>query len=113
MHEAWEVRREVRRVEEMSNHLLRELGVGLAGQGSDVKVSSAFPTAYRSRRAQCGVGGGSLTAGGLSVTTHGTWSEPVEGRGVSYDETREKRAVFAKARSKTEGREVVSNGNRV
>jgi len=41
----------------MSNHLLRELGVGLAGQGSVVKVSSAFPTAYRSRRAQWGVGG--------------------------------------------------------
>ena len=54
---AWEVRREVRRVEKMSNHLLRELGVGLAGQGSVVKVSSAFPTAGRSRRAQCGVGG--------------------------------------------------------
>ena len=49
---------EVRRVEEMSNHLLMELGVGLAGQGSVVKVSSAFPTASRSRRAQCGVGGG-------------------------------------------------------
>jgi len=30
----------------MSNPLLRELGVGLAGQGSAVKVSSAFPTAY-------------------------------------------------------------------
>jgi len=29
----WEVRREVRRVEEMSNHLLREFCVGLAGQG--------------------------------------------------------------------------------
>ena len=30
---AWEVRREVRRVKEMSNHLLRELGVGPGGQG--------------------------------------------------------------------------------
>jgi len=110
---AWEVRREVRRVEEMSNHQLRELGVGLAGQGSVVKVSSAFPTASRSRRAQSGVGGGSIIAGGFSVITHGTWSEPVEGRGVSHDETRGERAVFAKARSKTEGREMVSNGNRV
>jgi len=97
----------------MSNHLLSELGVGLAGQGSVVKVSSAFPTACRSRRAQCGVGGGSITAGGFSVTTHGTWSEPVERRGVSNEETREERAVFVKARSKTEGREVVSKGNQV
>jgi len=110
---AWDVKREVRQVEEMSNHLLMELGVGLAGQGSLVKVSSAFPTASRPRRAQCGVGGGSMIAGGLSVITHGTWSEPVEGRGVSHEEMKEERVVFAKARSKTEGREMVSKGNRV
>ena len=71
---AWEVRRKVRRLEEMSNHLLRELGVSLAGQGSVVKVSSSFPTVSMSRRAQCGVGGGSIITGGLSVITHGTWS---------------------------------------
>jgi len=58
-------------------------------------------------------GGGSISAGGLSITTHGRWSQPVEGRGVSHDETREERPVFVKARSKTEGREVVSKGNRV
>ena len=108
----WEVRREVRRVEEMSNHLLRELGVGLAGQGSVVKVSRAFPTASRSKRAQCGVGGGSIITGGFSVITDGTRSEPVEGSGVSHEETRGESAVFAKARSNTEGREMVSNGNR-
>jgi len=67
----------------MSNHLLSELGVGLAGQGNMVKVFSASPTASRSRRAQCGVGGGSIIAGGFSVITHGTWSEPVEGRGCN------------------------------
>ena len=58
-------------------------------------------------------GGGSMIPGGFSVITHGTWSEPVEGRGVSNEETRGERAVFAKAKSKTEGRETVSNGNRV
>ena len=110
---AREVRREVRRVEEISNHLLMELGVGLARQGILVKVSSAFPTASRSRRAQCGVGGGSMITGGFSVITQGTWSEPVEGRGVSHEEMKEERAVFAKARSKTEGRETVSKGKRV
>jgi len=110
---AWEVRRQVRQVEEMSNHLLRELGVCLAGHGNGVKPSSALPTAWRSRRAQCGVGGGSMIAGGFSVITHGMWSEPVEGRGVSHEETRGERAVFAKAWSKTEGHEMVSNGKRV
>ena len=109
---AWEVRREVRQVEEMSHHLLRELGMGFAGQGSVVNVSSAFPTSSRSRRAQCGVGGGSIIAGGFSVITHRTWSEPVEERGVFREETREERAVFAKARSKTEGREMMSKGKR-
>ena len=54
-----------------------------------------------------------MIAGGFSVITHGTWSEPVEGRGVSQEETKQERAVFAKARSKTEGREMVSKGNRV
>ena len=85
---AWAVRREVRRVEEMSNHLLHELGVGLAGQGSGVETSSALPTTCRSRRAQCGVGGGSMIACDFSVIKHGTWSEPVEGRAVSNEVTR-------------------------
>jgi len=48
-----------------------------------------------------------MIAGGFSVITHGTWSEPVEARGVSHEETRVERGVFAKARSKTEGREMV------
>jgi len=97
----------------MSNHLLRELGVGLAGQDSVVKASRTTPTASRLRRAWCGVCGGNITAGGLIVITQGTWSEPVEGRGVSHEETRGERAVFAKAKSKTEGRDMVSNRNRV
>jgi len=97
----------------MSNHLLRELGMGFAGQCSGVKASSACPTACRSRRAHCGVGGGSMMAGGLSVITHGTWPEQVEGRGVSHEETRGERAVLAKARSRTEGLEMVSNRKRV
>jgi len=57
--------------------------------------------------------GGCIIAGGFSVITHGTWSEPVEGRRVSHEETKVERAVFAKARSKTEGHEMVSKGNRV
>jgi len=94
----------------MSNHLLREFGVGLVGQGNGVKASSAFAITCRSRKAQFRVRGGSIIAGSFSVITHGTWSEPVEGRGVSHMETRGERAVFAKARSKTEGLEMVSKG---
>ena len=56
----------------MSNHLLSELGVGLAGHGSGVKISSASPTACRLRRPQCGVGGGCMIGGGFSVISHGT-----------------------------------------
>jgi len=110
--EAWEVKRDVRRVEEMSNHLLRELSVSFPRQGCVVKAPSACPTTSRSR-SQCGIGGGRIIMGGFTVITHGTWSEPVEGRGVFHEETRGERAVFAKAGSKTEGREMVSNGNRV
>ena len=54
-----------------------------------------------------------MIAGGFSVITQGTWSEPVEGNGVSHEETRAERAEFAKARSRTEGLEMVSNGKRV
>jgi len=99
---AWEVRSEVRRAEEISNHLLRKLGVGHDGQGNVVQAFSASHTASRSRRAQCGVRGGSMIAGGFSVITHGTWSEPVEREGVSEEEMRGETAVFTKARSKTE-----------
>ena len=51
-----------------------------------------------------------MIAGGFSVITHGTWSEPLEGKGVSHEETRGERAVFGQARSKMEGLEMVSNG---
>ena len=54
-----------------------------------------------------------MIVGGFRVITHGTWSEPVEGRGVSHEETRGERAVFAKDRPRTEGLEIVSNGKRV
>jgi len=77
--------------------------VGFAGQGSVVKEYSAFPTASRSRRAQCGVGGGSMTASGLRVITHGTWSELVEGRGVSYVETRGEREVLGEGQVQDRG----------
>ena len=53
-----------------------------------------------------------MIAGGFSVFTQGMLSEPVEGGGVSHKETRGERVVFAKARSKTEGLEMVLKGKR-
>jgi len=97
---AREVRREVRLLEEMSNHLLSEIEVGLDEQAREVKLLRACPTACRLRRAQWGVGGGSMIAEGCSVITYGTWSEPVEGRGVFHEEMKGERAVFTKARSR-------------
>jgi len=68
----WEVRRVVRRVEEMSHHLERALAVTLDGQGGREKSGSATSTHGQSRRAQYGMGGGSMMAGGRSMTTMGT-----------------------------------------
>ena len=58
-------------------------------------------------------GGESMITGSFSVIRHGTWSEPVEGRGVSHKETRGERVVFPKARSKMEALEMVSNWKQV
>ena len=73
----------------------------LAGQGEKVNSTSSCLTADKFRRAQCGVGGGSKAAGGCSMTTIGRWSDPVEGRAFSKEDTKGKRAVFAKAMSNT------------
>jgi len=43
-----------------------------------------------------------MIAGDFSIITQRTWSEPVEGSGLSHEETRGERGVFAKARSKME-----------
>jgi len=72
----------------MSNHLLREFGMGLGGQGIAVLASGVCPTACRSRRSQCVVGERRMITGGCSVFAHGTWSELVEGGGVSHERTR-------------------------
>jgi len=56
---------------------------------------------------------GGIIAGGGSVTTHGTWYEPLKGRGLSHEETKGEREVFGKAGSRRDSREIVSNGKRV
>jgi hypothetical protein len=110
---AQDVRTEVRRDEEMSNHLARVLAVGLSGGGGIRKSTSCSPRDCQSRRAQCGTGGGRDILGGDRVITIGTWSEPVDGRGVSHDCTKGAREGFAKARSRTDGLPTPLKGKRV
>jgi len=62
---------------------------------------------------QLGEGGGSLNLGDSSVISTGTWSEPVEGRGVSQQENEENSGPLAKARSRTEGLALYAKGKHV
>lgn len=59
---------------------------------------------------QLGAGGGGLKRGELNVTTTGTWSEPVEGRGVSHEKKAGKRCLLAKAKLRTEGLDAEEKG---
>jgi len=78
----------VKRMEKISNHLAMALAVTLVGQGGKVKSTTASLTAGQSKSAQCRVGRGSMTAGRLSVTMIGMWSDSVEGRGISQEVTK-------------------------
>jgi len=97
----------------MLNHLARVLAVTMVRQGGKVKCTIASLTEGQCRRAQCGVGGGNLMAGGCNVTTIGTWSHPMEGREVSSEDQKGERAELEKARFQTEGLEIVSKWKRV
>ena len=59
-------------MEEMSNHLARALTETLARQSGNEKSIIAPLTKDQSKRAQCGVGGGGMMAGGCRVMTIGT-----------------------------------------
>ena len=52
---------------------------------------------------QLGEGGGGRNLGEEKYITTGTWSEPVEGRGVSHAQKAGTNGELAKARSRTEG----------
>jgi len=58
-------------------------------------------------------GGGGLTLGDLSVISTGTWSEPVEGSGVSHWETEGNSKPLAKARSRTAALVLCAKGKHV
>ena len=62
---------------------------------------------------QLGQGGGNLNLRDSSVMSTGTWSEPVQGRGVSQRENEGKSVPLAKARSRTAGLVLCAKGKHV
>ena len=73
----------VRRERCWSNQASRDGLVGREGGEGTVKSLSSGTRAGQSVRDQLGEGGGGEVSGYESIIWTGTWSEPVEGRGVS------------------------------
>ena len=78
-----------------------------------MKFLSSGMRAGQSVRDQLGEGGGGEANGCESIIWTGTWSEPVEGRGVSHVWQEESNEGEAKERSRTDGQLEAPRGNRV
>ena len=78
-----------------------------------MKSLSRGTRAGQSVKDQLGEGGGGEVNGCERMIGTGTWSEPVEGRGVSHDWQKESNEGEAKARSRTDGRPEPPKGKRV
>ena len=74
----------VRRERCRSNQAARDSVVGREGGGGTLKSLSSGTRAGQSVRDQLGEEGGGEVSGCESIIWTGTWSEPVEGRGVSH-----------------------------
>ena len=97
----------------VSNHSSNWGGETERGGGGGTKPGRAGRMASQSVFSQLGVGGGGLKRGESNVTTVGTWSEHVEGNGVSHEEKAGIRRLLAKARSRTEGLDAELKGKYV
>ena len=95
----------------MSNHSSKTEDEQVVGGGGGVREGRAGRILAQSVFAQLGQGAGGLNLGELSVMSIGTWSEPVESRGVSHSATEGKSGPLAKARSRTEGRALCAKGS--
>ena len=73
------------------------------GGGGGTREGSCGRMASQLVLDQFGAGGGGRNLGEEKVITTGTWSEPVEGRGVSQALKAGNNGELAKARSRTEG----------
>ena len=78
-----------------------------------MKSLSSGTRAVQSVRAQLGEGGGGEVNGCESIIWTGTWSEPVEGRGVSHVGQKGSNKGEAKERSRTDGRPGPPRGKQV
>ena len=103
----------VRRERCRSNQASRESLVGREGGGGTVKSLSSGPRAGEVVRDQLGEGGGGEVNGCESMIWTGTWSEQVEGRGVSHVLQKGSNKGEAKERSRTDGRPEPPRGNQV
>jgi len=97
----------------VSNHSSKVEDKQTDGGGGGVKEGRAGRILDQSVFDQLGEGGGSLNLGDSSVMSTGTWSEPVEGRGVSQRENEGKSGLLVKARSRTEGLVLYAKGKHV
>ena len=97
----------------VSNHSSKVEDEQEDGGGGGTKEGRAGRILDQSVFDQLGEGGGSLNLGDSSVMSTGTWSEPVEGRGVSQRENEGNSGPLAKARSRTEGLALYAKGKYV
>jgi len=80
------------------------------GGGGGIRAGRARRTVDQSVFDQLGEGAGSLNLGESRVISTGTWSEPVERRGVSHLETDGWSSSLAKEKSRTEGLALCAKG---
>ena len=103
----------VRRERCRSKQASRESLVGREGGGGTVKSLSSGARVGQSVMDQLGEEGGGEVNGCKSIIYTGTWSEPVEGRGVSHVWQKGRNEGEAKERSRTDGRPEPPRGKRV
>ena len=96
-----------------SNQARRESLVGRGGGWGAVKSLRRGTRAGQSVGDQSEEGGGGEENGCESIIWMGTWSEPVEGRGVSHVWQKGSKEGEAKERSRTDGRPEPPRGKRV
>ena len=96
-----------------ANHLSRSAGKGQTGAGGTPNFLMWWDSVSQSVSDHLGRLGLGIRVGGARLIVSGTWSEPVEGRETSHDFNNRRRRGFAKARSITEGRALLTKGNLV
>ena len=79
------------------------MSAGHCGEGGRIIALMSRSATSQSMASQLGEGRDGLVSILLIVVLGAIWSEPVGGRLFSYCECSERRAWFAKARSRTEG----------